>query len=725
MHNLPLTAQTISEASMVPDPGSKRRCALRTPRPTAHATAQALAVCLLGLAMTGRASAASPPPATQPAATQPSATDHHTTAGAVADPTVVPGELLLFQDMPIVITASRQAQPLNLSAVPVSIIGSDDIHFGSRTTLPGILQFVPGIDVHQLDRVDYSVGIHGLDHSFADRTLTLINGRDAANPMYGSADLLTLPVLLEDIDRIEVVRASGGAAWGANALNGVINIITKKPEDIPPGVLLSTTVTQYGDTYNQLRWTDKRGPLSWRLSLGYENINSSADALNNKVHFTADPNFASLLDPSAFTANDFARDTRFDTEVAYRLSDQTRLSAGLAGSSTTRGSMELFGMAATDNTAVDTLRAFAKMDVHDDQTSGYLQWFTNYYDADYASLANGSAVETDLESQWTFAASAHHKLTLGGNVRVTSLDFNPERSTDLIDDSATEYNAGLFVMDRWQITRRFALEAQLRGDWYSATGADWSGRLTGFYAVDPDLHHVLRLGIARAFREPALGLRALSGDRLPLPAPVPPGVDAIEFVRNPDLGNEHVASIEVGYTGELMDHLTLSIDGYFQRYDSLIGARHLDDPLGLGRSVVQLQNIAGGSAPGAEAELTWADKYRHLSLWYAYNDFQPQDPGQDTRSFFPVSQQAGLNGRWFIGDGLTFNTNFKYSNFTTAPTSQWDMSLTKSIFDHHAEISIGVSDLLNETRQHASEDGQVTSHETPGRTFFFRIQGRF
>lgn len=663
--------------------------------------------------------------ATAPATTAPSA---NARTKLTLDPYAARAgsELLLFQDMPVVISASRQAQPLNLSSVPVSVITADDIHYSARTTLPEILQFVPGMDVQKIDRGNYAVGVRGLHHSFADRTLTLINGRDAGSPLFGGTDFLALPILNEDIERIEVVRGPGGAAWGPNAFNGVINIITKKPEDVL-GLMTSTTVDQYGDTYNQARWAAKRGDLSWRLSLGYEDIRSSNEVLNSSANVRiTNPDVAPLLGGSTFEANDSVRNLRLDSEMVYKFSPETRLTIGLADSSSDRGVMEFSGYQPEDRTRVDLLRAFAKLDLAPDpDTTGYLQWFTNYDTIDYPALARGSGSESDLETQWTFAAVPDHKITAGGNLRLIQADFDPARPTDLLDTSACEYAAGMFVMDRWQLTKRFALEGQARGDWYSGTGADWSGRLTALYGLDEDNRHVLRLGVARAFREPLLGVRDINGARLPLPAPAPPGFDALNFLPNGSLGNEHVTSVEAGYNGQLTDHLTLRLDGYFQRYSGLIGGAELPDPLGMGREFVQLENIAGGDAPGAEVEVAYALKACRLSLWYAYNSFSADQSAQNTRSFLPIPHQAGLNSRWAIGAGWTFNSNFKFSGAPDDVTNQLDLSVGKSLFDNHAEIIAGIADLFDTTRRGISEDGQFTTHDTPGRTFFLRLVMKF
>jgi outer membrane receptor for ferrienterochelin and colicin len=662
--------------------------------------------------------AAAAPPNTTPAATgstasAPASAPSHGRDFLSIDPARTAGsELLLFQDMPVVVSAARQAQPLNLSSIPVSIITADDIHYSARTTLPEIIQFVPGMDVQKVNRGKYAVGVGGLHQTYADRTVTLINGRNAGSPLLGGTDFFALPVLSEDIERIEVVRGPGGAAWGPNALNGVINIITKKPED-EQGFMASSTVDQYGDTYNYLRWGDKRGDLSWRLSLGYENLRSSSSILgdDSKVRIEV-PGGAPFSTLTTFRSDDAAVDMRLDAEVAYQFSPETRLSLGLANANFQRGTQEFAGFQPEGHTYVNTLRTFAKLDcTPNEDVAGYVQWFTNYSLSDNAS-------ETDLEVQWSVSALKDHKITVGGNLRALSVGFDSERASSLLDTSAQEYEAGLFVMDRWQITKRLALEGQLRGDWYSGTNVDWSGRLTALYGLDDENRQVIRVGAARAFRQPMVGVRNLHSEGIPLEIP---GIDGPNFLANPNLGNEHITSVELGYTNQLTDHLTLRLDGYYHRYTGLIGGVLLPDPLQIGRQIVQLQNAAGANAPGAEAEFTYVDKSLRFSVWYSYNGFAADELGQNTRSLYPIQHQAGINTRWNIGDGWTFNSNFKVNGTTGGATNQWDLSVAKAIFDKHGEIIVGVSDVCDATRGNIREYGQLTNHETPGRLFFLRV----
>ena len=113
-----------------------------------------------------------------------------------------------LMEVPVVVSAARQPQKIGQLSVPVSVITAEDIHYSGLTNIPEILQFSPGIDMLRISRFRYAVGVRGLHEFISDRTLVLINGRSAESPLFGGSEYYTLPILMEDIERIEVVRGS-------------------------------------------------------------------------------------------------------------------------------------------------------------------------------------------------------------------------------------------------------------------------------------------------------------------------------------------------------------------------------------------------------------------------------------------------------------------------------------------------------------------------------------
>ena len=658
-------------------------------------------------------------------------------ASAEASEDVFGDELLLFEDMPIVISASRQAQAINQLSVPVSLVTAEDIHYSGLTSIPEILQFVPGVDFIQLSRHRWAVGVRGLHDFTSDRTLTLINGRIADSPMFGGSEFYRLPIMPEDIDRIEIVRGPGGAAWGANAFTGVINIITKKPADVQ-GWLGSNTTNEFGDSFSHLRWGASAGKLSWKTSVGYSHTENSDDAGAGEYE-SGNPAVNPLIGYGGFTARDFHRNIRFDGDLVYSCSDATQIAFGVGYSHDEMGDFEFAGYYPRDKAWLETARPYVKLDHEfEDGSSGYLQWFGNFLSSKLPSLYKGRSYENDLEAQWNVPIGAH-QLSLGGNVRLIRLSMDVRSDQDLMLDGEPydEQLAGIFLIDRWQVNDRLTLEGQVRGDWYSETHTDWSSRLTALYALDDKNNHIVRTSWAKAFRAPMASLREVQLSHISM-APVGlPGVNAFNVLPSNDLENEETWSLEAGYTGRIAEDLSLRIDGYYQRFAKMIGYSSVPDPMAplLDRAFYQGDNIDGAHSYGAELEIEKKLKSAKVSAWYAYNDFQEDQPHQNFRSYAPAKHKVGLKGRVFLPDDWTFNTNYRYTNVTNTlstdtiddipVTHRLDMTISKEIADGAGEFMIGVTNLLYKNDGPNWGIGQISAHELPGRTFFARAQFRF
>lgn len=630
-------------------------------------------------------------------------------------PDALDDDLLLVADMPMVYSASRRAQRIDQLSVPVSVVSNEDIRYRGVTSLPELLTMVPGVDVLRVDRNRHALGVRGLHHEFADRTLVLVNGRNAGSPLAGDPDFGSLPVLIGDIERIEVVRGPGGGVWGANALNGVVNIITRRPED-SHGVCASATINEFGDVYSQVRVGHKGEKAAFRFSFGYEDRESSDDAIAD----------------DSFTSRDFARVHRLDAEGVYGIDSDTRLRAGVAYSHTQRGDFEFVRYWPMQDEKIDHLRLFARLERDfGNGTTGYAQWFGNFASEDRPSLYSAQRLEHDLEAQVSFELDGGHTLGMGGNIRLIQMDQAVVSSEDLIFVGGPTFREswiGAYITDRWEVTERFALEGQLRGDVYSETTADWSARVAAMYALDADKKHTLRLAGAKAFRAPLAALRGLTTQRDLVMTPPPPAspIYAATLLPPDDMDHERVYAVELGYTARLTDELTLSVNAYYQRYTDLIGVETLMATPYVGR----LANIDGANAYGAELELAWTLERARLYGWYAYNAIDPDRWEQNLRAFRPSEHKVGLGARWHLTEDFTLNADYRFTSpaegDSTDPrvreSHRLDLALTHALFHGRGEVQVGVADVFDDTRGPVVPSGWNMEHETPGRSLFATVR---
>src|SRR5574337_188812 len=177
------------------------------------------------------------------------------TAEATTPPTDLT-ELSLEQLMGIEITsASKKEEPLWDSAAAVFVITGEDIRRAGMKSIPEALRLAPGLQVAQFGSNRWAISARGFNATFSNKLLVLIDGRSVYTPLFAGVFWDVQDTLIEDIDRIEIIRGPGGTLWGANAVNGVINIITKTSKDTH-GALVSagggnvdqgTVAFRYGD----------------------------------------------------------------------------------------------------------------------------------------------------------------------------------------------------------------------------------------------------------------------------------------------------------------------------------------------------------------------------------------------------------------------------------------------------------------------------------------------
>src|SRR5690349_1132575 len=149
-----------------------------------------------------------------------------------------------LEELSNVEVTSVSKSPQNLSTAPASIyvITGEEIAHSGATSVPEALRLAPNLQVTQIDAQSYQIGARGFGgnlevQNFSNKILILVDGRSVYNPLFSGVAYDQQDVLMEDIDRIEVISGPGATLWGANAMNGVINIITRSAHETSGGLL--------------------------------------------------------------------------------------------------------------------------------------------------------------------------------------------------------------------------------------------------------------------------------------------------------------------------------------------------------------------------------------------------------------------------------------------------------------------------------------------------------
>jgi outer membrane cobalamin receptor len=169
-----------------------------------------------------------------------------------------------------VTSVSKKEQKLSQAAAAVFVISQEDIRRSGATNIPDLLRMVPGIHVAQLDANIWAISIRGFTDRYGDKVLVLIDGRSVYTPLTSGVNWDQQDVPLEDIDRIEVIRGPGGTVWGANAVNGVINIITKSAKATQGALraLAEVRKSPRRDCFNTGGRSDRRAPIGCSEATG-------------------------------------------------------------------------------------------------------------------------------------------------------------------------------------------------------------------------------------------------------------------------------------------------------------------------------------------------------------------------------------------------------------------------------------------------------------------------
>src|ERR1700676_2203811 len=176
-----------------------------------------------------------------------------------------------------VTSVSKKEQKLSQVAAAIFVINQEDIRRSGALNIPDVLRMVPGLDVAQINANTWAISAEGLNHQFSDKLVVLIDGRAVYQPTSGGVNWDTQDVPLEDIERIEVIRGPGDTVWGANAVNGVINVITLRAKDTQGALLTAGGGTQ-DKAFGTVRYGGAIGEdVSYRVFTKYLDRNNLSD----------------------------------------------------------------------------------------------------------------------------------------------------------------------------------------------------------------------------------------------------------------------------------------------------------------------------------------------------------------------------------------------------------------------------------------------------------------
>jgi iron complex outermembrane receptor protein len=555
-----------------------------------------------------------------------------------------------------VTSVSKKEQKMSQVAAAIFVITPEDIRRSGATNIPDLLRMVPGLDVGQINSNTWAVSARGFNHELADKLLVLIDGRTVYTPTFAGVTWDTQDVPLQDIERIEVIRGPGGSVWGANAVNGVINIITKKAGDTP-GAMLSGGGGNQERAFGTAQYGGKiAGDFNYRVFTKYLNRSNTPDLEQGDsshddwylLHggFRVDGNLSPVdsltIQGDIYRGNEGAEiiHTSLDPPENQNLFRRAALSGG--------------------NVVGRWNHTFSN------GSDATLQF---YFDrnARYGPESNEVRNTADFDFQHHQALGLRHDLMWGlgyrrsGDNTLGTIDFAclPAAKTIQIFSAFAQDEIAL-KPGRLSLT----LGTKLEHNDFNGFDLSPSARL----AWTPSARHTFWTAISRAARSPSrldtaayIGLAAFPGDNGTTQ-------EAILF-GNPLQEAEHVLAYEVGYRTQPAKHFSLDLATFFNTYDNLRTREHgspfFQSASDLWVIPITWGNGMHGTTYGFEISTDWKVSNRWtLSPGYAFLEMHLHlDAGStDTDSALGTQgsnpqHQAQFRSHFDFGHGFSWDAN--------------------------------------------------------------------
>jgi iron complex outermembrane receptor protein len=459
-------------------------------------------------------------------------------AAAVGAPAATPppvhvadlADLTLEQLANVVVTSvSRREERLSDAAASIYVIGGDEIRRSGATTLPEALRLAPNLDVARADANQYAVSARGFNNVLANKLLVLIDGRTVYSPLFSGVFWEAQDVVLEDIERIEVVSGPGATLWGANAVNGVINIISKNAGDTQRALLAGGHGTHEG--YAVARYGGAAGDARYRIYAKY------GDQDNTEL-----ANGTPIRDSSYRRQAGFRVDWSAGARSATVQGDAYSSSIDQAPAARTVSGANVLARFAQDLGAGSALRAQAYYD-HTERT--HPGTFANKLDT------------LDIDAQYELKPHAAQRVMLGGGYRFARDRSTNTASVAFLPPDRDLHWAHAFVQDEIDLGHDVSLTAGIKAEDNSYTGVEWLPNVRLAARLSPQ--SVAWGALSRAVRAPSRIDREFYS----------PGQPPFAIAGGPDFRSEIAKVAEIGWRSQPIASLSYSITLFYADYDRL------------------------------------------------------------------------------------------------------------------------------------------------------------
>lgn len=555
-----------------------------------------------------------------------------------------------------VTSVSKRTEKANEAAAAIFVVTNDDIRRSGATSIPEVLRVVPGLSVAQAGSHSWAISSRGATGQFANKLLVLIDGRSVYTPLFSGVWWEVQDMPLQDIERIEVIRGPGATLWGANAVNGVINIITKSAKDTQ-GNLISQTAGNVEKSLTTLRSGMKVGDNAYaRVYAKYDSRDeyralngSGAQDMWNKAQGgfrmdgTTDEHATFTLQGDAYRSGESYPMTRPTLTAPYSRTDLDREHAS-GGNFLTRVTQE---------------------------TSRDSNWSLQFY-FDNVQRQNfvfdDSRNTLDIDFQNAFKQWERHDIVWGAGYRLVADHMVGTQLLNLMPSNRSDNLFSAFAQDEITLlpnTLKLTLGSKFEHNDYNGYQVQPSARLA--YIIDEK--QMLWTSASHAVRTPnrfsdngtlALSTLSIGGGNYAF----------LETVGNKSLTAEKLNAYELGYRIQPLKTLSFDVSTFYNNYGKLL-TNSVGTPIltsfqgGAPYFIIPVKPINANAAHSHGLELS--SKWDVTSIWkldatYSYLNFKRQRADQLGLTVANASppQQASLRSTLLLPHNVELNNSLYY-----------------------------------------------------------------
>ncbi len=554
-----------------------------------------------------------------------------------------------------IISASKKSETLFDTASAVFVITQEDLRRTGARNIPEALRMVPGLQVAQIDVSRWAITSRGFADWFSNKLLVMVDGRSVYSPIFSGVHWDVQDIIMADIERIEVIRGPGAVVWGANAVNGVINIITKSASETLAGMVnigIGTHEQPLVETRYGARIADMTDVRLFAKGFRREPFNkkTNGESLDAWQHLQA----GFRADWQADSQNDFTLDGRvYDGEAGLKT-----INSGFLAPPYTRmiEAIETFSGGHLLSRWIRRMSEASELSLQ------------AYYDTNRRNLVildeARHAIDVEMKHHWN--PDGRHDLVWGVGYRWLSDDISGTEKGGIEPDSSNTSLWNAFVQDDITLlTDQLWLTLGSKFEYNEYTGFEYQPSARARAKLKEG--HILWAAVSRAVRMPARSEHGLSANQATIVLPT--GTLAIvRMLGSKDFDSEVLIAYETGYRWRSKPRFSMDLTAFFNDYKQLRNTSFAPSFLERNPPPTHLvipyvvNNGLEGDASGFEALVTWRpmDVWR-LSAGYTLLDFNLHKTGIAVDGIAPIEKESSPDHQLQLRSYLDLPWNFYFN----------------------------------------------------------------